>query len=744
MMPSSTAASSTDPGDAIDMPGAPVAKDSQSVATPSQSPRPHISVEQTPDEPATAPHLQFHSHSHDNGHGHGHSSSSSSSSSNSYPQHARANSTPPILPLSPLRHHKRTPSQHRQVKETLDAKYINDEIDGKSQYTVNQYVIGDEIGRGSYGAVHLATDQFRNEFAVKEFSKSRLRKRAQSNILRRPEPGTQHQLRPGMGPNNFHRKLFGRQEDAEAKDALYLIRAEIAIMKKLNHPNLVALIEVLDDPEDDSLYMVLEMCKKGVVMKIDLDQDADPYDNELCRTWFRDLILGIEYLHEQGIIHRDIKPDNLLLTDDDVLKIVDFGVSEMFEKPNEMKTSKSAGSPAFLPPELCQAKHGDISGTAADVWSMGVTLYCLKYGKLPFRGENVLDMYDAIRVKPLSLPDNEDPEFVDLITRILDKNNETRITLPEIREHPWVTRNGEDPLLPFAENCSDIVETPNELEVNHAFTRKMDHLICVLRAIRRFKGLISPSQVTTPYTPNAPTPLAKELKPEDPPSSSTQNLGTGGPSRQKSVAEEAAELIEQRKVYLQKVSVPLRSVGSEQDAKEEIHATDLHENNPLLLGIGAGGEDDVSLSQASDDIVSESPTGIDFDVYDRAFETEIKRIRSDRKKKRSWTYMTKLLGEKEKYKYIGDDCMIIEAGKSLATSASTHGSSAVSKAHSLIHDAQTHSHHGELSSSQGTGGEEGAQTVVGVAKETGSRLADLVASMAKDLRGKGTTQEQKH
>lgn len=66
-------------------------------------------------------------------------------------------------------------------------------------------------------------------------------------------------------------------------------------MKKLNHPNLVSLIEVLDDPEEDSLYMVLEMCKKGVVMKVGLGEKADPYDVESCRCWFRDLILGIEY-----------------------------------------------------------------------------------------------------------------------------------------------------------------------------------------------------------------------------------------------------------------------------------------------------------------------------------------------------------------------------------------------------------------------------------------------------------------
>lgn len=66
-------------------------------------------------------------------------------------------------------------------------------------------------------------------------------------------------------------------------------------MKKLNHPNLVSLIEVLDDPEEDSLYMVLEMCKKGVVMKVGLGEVSDPYDHEKCRHWFRDLILGIEY-----------------------------------------------------------------------------------------------------------------------------------------------------------------------------------------------------------------------------------------------------------------------------------------------------------------------------------------------------------------------------------------------------------------------------------------------------------------
>lgn len=204
-------------------------------------------------------------------------------------------------------------------------------------------------------------------------------------------------------------------------------------MKKLNHPNLVNLIEVLDDPDEDSLYMVLEMCKKGVVMKVGLGEKADPYDSESCRHWFRDLILGIEYLHAQGVVHRDIKPDNLLLTEDNVLKIVDFGVSEMFEKQSEMITAKSAGSPAFLPPELCVTKHGDISGKAADIWAMGISLYCLRFGCIPFERSGVLELYEAIRNDDPDIEPNNEPEFVDLMKRILEKDPAKRIKMHELR-----------------------------------------------------------------------------------------------------------------------------------------------------------------------------------------------------------------------------------------------------------------------------------------------------------------------
>ena len=204
-------------------------------------------------------------------------------------------------------------------------------------------------------------------------------------------------------------------------------------MKKLNHPNLVSLIEVLDDPTEDSLYMVMEMCKKGVVMKVGLEEQADPYTDDECRVWFRDLVLGMEYLHAQGVVHRDIKPDNCLIDKDDVLKVVDFGVSEMFEKDTEMVTAKSAGSPAFLPPELCVARHGDISGKAADIWSMGVTLYCLKYGTIPFERSSIFDLYECIKNEQPSLATEKDPDFSDLMYKILEKNPSKRIKMKQLR-----------------------------------------------------------------------------------------------------------------------------------------------------------------------------------------------------------------------------------------------------------------------------------------------------------------------
>lgn len=116
-----------------------------------------------------------------------------------------------------------------------------------------------------------------------------------------------------------------------------------------------------------------------------------------------------------------------------MLKIVDFGVSEMFDKEGEMKTAKSAGSPAFMPPELCVAKHGEVSGRAADIWSMGCTLYCLLFGRIPFEKHGMLELYQAIRNDEPKYVETCNPELVRLLKRLLEKDPSKRITMEEIR-----------------------------------------------------------------------------------------------------------------------------------------------------------------------------------------------------------------------------------------------------------------------------------------------------------------------
>jgi [calcium/calmodulin-dependent protein kinase] kinase len=116
-----------------------------------------------------------------------------------------------------------------------------------------------------------------------------------------------------------------------------------------------------------------------------------------------------------------------------VLKIVDFGVSEMFDKNGEMKTDKSAGSPAFMPPELCVAKHGHVSGRAADIWSMGCTLYCLRFGRIPFEKHGMIELYQAIRMDEVKFDSDCNEDLQDLLHRLLEKDPKKRIDIEQLR-----------------------------------------------------------------------------------------------------------------------------------------------------------------------------------------------------------------------------------------------------------------------------------------------------------------------
>jgi [calcium/calmodulin-dependent protein kinase] kinase len=142
-------------------------------------------------------------------------------------------------------------------------------------------------------------------------------------------------------------------------------------------------------------------------------------------------------------VHRDIKPSNLLLTSqcsNGILKLADFGVSEQLDQDGLVR--KWSGSAAFMSPELgsLQARGGSIDGRKADIWAMGITLYCFLYGYIPFKGNSVAEMYDHIINANLETPahENVDDEARNLLYGLLQKVPSQRFTLDMIRKHPWL------------------------------------------------------------------------------------------------------------------------------------------------------------------------------------------------------------------------------------------------------------------------------------------------------------------
>ncbi|KAI9296814.1 kinase-like protein [Neoconidiobolus thromboides FSU 785] len=366
-----------------------------------------------------------------------------------------------------------------QIKETRDAQLTETE---QGELKINQYLIKESIGKGSYGIVSLAIDTNTNqEYAAKEFSKSRLRRKKFSTILR---PSGKGSFRGKY--SNFKVRAKGIQRDGEAEDPMDLVKGEIAIFKKLHHRNVVKLFEVLDAKGDDMIYMMFEMCSKGPILNVQLNNEFEHFDLEKSRYYFKELTLGVEYLHENGIAHRDLKPDNLLIASDDTLKIVDFGVSEIFEKGHD-KLKNNTGSPAFMAPEMLN-KTGEMSATAIDIWAMGIILYCMTIGKMPFKGSNVLEIRDSIIEQELQLPTDLDSNLVDLLKKLLDKNPDTRITMEEIRVHPWLTNNGLEPLISLEENVKNSVTEITDNDLTYAMT-SIGSVFKVIQAVNRFKHL---------------------------------------------------------------------------------------------------------------------------------------------------------------------------------------------------------------------------------------------------------------
>lgn len=280
---------------------------------------------------------------------------------------------------------------------------------------VNQYVLGDCLGKGSFGKVKVCVDTSdQTVYAMKILNKALLKKR----------------------------KLVNRGGEKGDSDQWEQVKKEIEVLKKLNHPNVVKLKEVIDNPTKQKLYLVMEYVSEGPVVAGELKSNPIPVG--LARKYFRDLIAAVHHIHKNRVVHRDIKPENLLLAADGTLKVADFGVSTLFEGDDDMLQS-TAGSAAFMAPEMCKGQR-PFSGRATDLWSMGVTLFVFLFGSLPFEADTVYGMYQKIADSPPQFPANwqtlVSASAKHCIERMLEKDPSQRITLSELKVHPWVTDEG--------------------------------------------------------------------------------------------------------------------------------------------------------------------------------------------------------------------------------------------------------------------------------------------------------------
>ena len=259
---------------------------------------------------------------------------------------------------------------------------------------ITNYEFKKDIGEGNFGKVKLGIFKpTGEEFAIKVLNKEKIRKKMKNLALRENE-----------------------------------------IITKLNHINIVLVYCIIDTKED--YYIIMEYCKLGELFDY-IVKYKRLGENESA-NFFYQLINGVEYIHSQGIAHRDLKPENLLLTEDKTLKIIDFGLSHEFEEEEFLKTK--CGSPSYAAPEIISKPN--YNGFKIDIWCCGIILYAMLCGYLPFDGDddaennNVKLFQNILECEP-ELPDFLSNISKNLIMCILNPDPEKRITIEQIKKHPF-------------------------------------------------------------------------------------------------------------------------------------------------------------------------------------------------------------------------------------------------------------------------------------------------------------------
>ncbi|CAK94943.1 unnamed protein product (macronuclear) [Paramecium tetraurelia] len=236
----------------------------------------------------------------------------------------------------------------------------------------------------------------------------------------------------------------------EKHSDLVRVQREISILKKVNHPNVIKLYEILES--ESCVYLVMEYVKGGELYEYIIKKKYLP--ENIAVRYFQQLIFATEYLHSQNITHRDLKPENLLLDENRQLKIADFGLSFISQTQGEyLKTA--CGSPCYAAPEMLVGKTYE--GTKSDIWSCGIILFAMLCGYLPFEHENTQQLYELIKTSDFEKPEYLSKNAIDLLTNILVKDPNKRINIEQIKQHPFFSSHASIPSKNLSLNDQGII-----------------------------------------------------------------------------------------------------------------------------------------------------------------------------------------------------------------------------------------------------------------------------------------------
>ncbi|XP_021746232.1 CBL-interacting protein kinase 33-like isoform X2 [Chenopodium quinoa] len=302
----------------------------------------------------------------------------------------------------------------------------------KVKRVVGKYELGRTIGEGTFAKVKFARDsQTGDPVAIKILDREKVLKHKMSEQIRR----------------------------------------EIATMKRIKHPHVVRLYEVMGSKT--KIYIVLEYVTGGELFDRIVHHGRMMEDE--ARKYFQQLINAVDYCHSRGVYHRDLKPENLLLDSGGNLKVSDFGLSAISQQQvqGDGLLHTTCGTPNYVAPEVLNDLGYD--GATADVWSCGVILFVLLAGYLPFDDSNLMNLYNKISVAEFTCPPWMSFSMRKFITRILDPNPMTRITIPEILEDEWFKVDYKPPVFDDEDDTSlDDVDAVFQDAEEHHVTEKRE------------------------------------------------------------------------------------------------------------------------------------------------------------------------------------------------------------------------------------------------------------------------------